>query len=364
MNLFRLAKSTGEGRIFRAEAALFPDYLPEELPGREREVRELVYCLQPASENRQPFHALLIGPPGTGKTSSAKFVLKHLSEYSKRPLPVYVNCWESQSRFAVLSALALALEEPMPRRGIAADEIFSRIVEIGRKEGRIPIVVLDEVDRLAGEADGTQVLYDLCRAGEAHSLKTGVIAITNDAEFHLQLDPRIRSSFVQHTLSFGAYTVPQLKEILSTRAAAAFLPCALEEDVVPLCAAIAFKQGGDARVALSLLYSAGKAAERGGAQSVSVGHVRAIEGAALASSSVKAERKLPEMDEVDQRIVSAVKEAGKKGLESGKLYAKLSKHSGERAVRARVDRLIGNGILKAEALNLGTGRSRLLRIKE
>jgi len=364
MNLFKLAKGTGERRIFRDENALLPEFLPEELPGREREVRELVYCLQPASENKQPSHALLVGPPGVGKTSAAKIVLKHLSEYSQRPLPVYVNCWESQSRFAVLSELSIALEEPMPRRGIAADEVFSRVVEIGKKEGRIPIMVLDEVDRLSGQEDGVQVLYDLCRAGEVHSFKVGVIAITNDSEFSLKLDPRIRSSFVQHTLSFGAYTVPALKDILFARATLAFIDGALDPEVVPLCAAIAFKCGGDARVALSLLHSAGQAAERQNSSRVLVGHVRAMQDKALAASGVKAERKLSEMDEVDNRIVMFVKGAGKMGIESGKLYSKMSKLAGERAIRARVDRLIENGILTAEFHQLQMGRSRVLRIKE
>ncbi|MEM2137687.1 MAG: AAA family ATPase, partial [Candidatus Anstonellaceae archaeon] len=95
-NIFRAASSSRENRIFRDESALSPEFLPEELPGREREIKELVYCLQPAAENRQPQHSLLLGPPGTGKTSASRFVLKHLSEYSQRPLPVYINCWESQ----------------------------------------------------------------------------------------------------------------------------------------------------------------------------------------------------------------------------------------------------------------------------
>ena len=106
-NIFR--KAAGEKCIFRDESILLPDFLPEALPGREREVRELVYCLQPASENRQPENALLYGPPGTGKTSAAKFVLKSLSEYSQRPLTVYINCWESPSRFAILGFLSAAL---------------------------------------------------------------------------------------------------------------------------------------------------------------------------------------------------------------------------------------------------------------
>ena len=360
-NIFRSTK--GENRIFKEERALLPDYLPEELPGREREVRELVFCLQPASENRQPEHALLVGPPGTGKTSSARFVLKQLSEYSVRPLTVYINCWESPSRFAVLSFLAAALGEPMPRRGIAADEILARVFEIAKKEGRIPIIVLDEADRLETSDDGLQVLYDLCRAGEMHSLLTGVIAITNDPEFNIRLDARVRSSFVQHTLPFAPYTVPQMKDILLRRAKMAFIDGALDSETVPLCAAIAVKRGGDARVALALLHSAGKAAERENAERVEVRHVRATEEQALSSATVKAERKAGDLDELDQIIVDTVKQAGSAGIESGKLYSLLEKAAGERTLRQRVDKLEKNGLLATEPVQSGKGRSRLLRLK-
>jgi archaeal cell division control protein 6 len=360
-NIFRSA--TGENRIFRDENALLPDYLPSELPGREREVKELVYCLQPASENRQPEHALLYGPPGTGKTSVARFVLKQLSEYSQRPLPIYINCWESPSRFSILSEIADALGEMLPRRGIAADEILSRVFEIAKKEERILVVVLDEADRLEASEGGVQILYDLCRAGELHSLKTAVIAITNDEEFHTRLDARVRSSFVQHTYNFKPYGVPQLKEILSQRAEKAFFEGALSDDVVPLCAAIAVKRGGDARVAFALLRSAGKAAERQNAARVEVTHVRATQDEALAAAESKAERKFPSLDKIDQKIVEAVRATGKAGIESGRLYSSLARVCGDRALRQRVARLEKNGVLFAEEVRLGMGRSRMIRAK-
>ena len=374
-NIFRSAR--GENKIFRDENALLPDYLPGELPGREHEIKELVYCLQPASENRQPEHALLYGPPGTGKTTCARYVLKQLSEYSARPLPIYINCWESPSRFSILSDIANALGEMLPRRGIAADEILSRVFEIAKKEERIIIVVLDEADRLETSDDGVQILYDLCRAGELHSLKTAVIAITNDEEFHTRLDARVRSSFVQHSYKFAAYSVPQLKEILGQRAKKAFFEGALDAEVVPLCAAIAVKRGGeyalgnsvqpaaggDARVAFSLLRCAGKAAERENAARVEVKHVRATQEEALAASTNKVERKLPTLDELDQKIVEKVRAAGAAGIESGKLYASLRKLLGDRALRQRVDRLEKIGMLETEFVQIGHGRSRLIHLK-
>lgn len=361
MNIFK--GPSKENRIFKNEPALLPDFLPDELPGREREINELVYCLSPASEGRQPEHALLVGPPGTGKTAVSKFVLKQLTEYSNKPLPIYVNCWQSQSRVTIFSQLAIALGEPMPRRGIAADEVFARVMEIAKKDGRIPIIILDEADRLETYPDGIQVLYDLCRANEIHSLKTGVIAITNDEEFHIRLDSRIRSSFVQHTLKFSPYSVPQIKEILGRRAKLAFFDGALGGDVIPLCAAIAFKAGGDARIALSLLYSSGKAAERENTEMVDVRHVRETEGGAVQMNASRAERKLPELDRVDKKIVETIRDAGEGGIDSGKLYGLLSRSGKARAIRGRVDRLEKSGIISAETVKLDVGRTRILKVK-
>ncbi|MEM4554543.1 MAG: AAA family ATPase [Candidatus Anstonellaceae archaeon] len=344
----------GKGRIFRNESALLSDFLPQQLPGREKELRQLAYCLLPVSQNRQPQHALLIGPPGTGKTSAAKLVLQQLEQYTNHACTLYLNCWEYSSRFAVLSALADALKEPMPRRGIAADEVFSRIVEIAKKEEKIPVVVLDEVDRLHASYEGVQVIYDLCRAGEAYHLKTAVIAITNDEEFHAKLDPRIRSSFVQNTIFFPPYTVAQLKEILSSRAQLAFDPLAVEQDVIALCAAVAFKKGGDARVALSLLHRAGQQAEREGADKVSIDHVRKAQDALQLS---KAERKFEDLDELEKKIV----EAARGGILSGQLYAKLSGMAQERAIRNRIEKLVKSGILRTEEVRIGKGKTRKIK---
>jgi Cdc6-like AAA superfamily ATPase len=133
--------------------------------------------------------------------------------------------------------------------------------------------------------------------------------------------------------------------------------------VIPLCSAIAVKRGGDARVALALLHSAGKAAERENAAKVEVRHVRATEAQALQASEVKAERKLGDLDGIDQAIVDAVKASGKQGIESGSLYSALEKTAGERAIRQRVDRLEKNGIFSIETVQSGKGRSRVIRLR-
>ena len=67
----------------------------------------------------------------------------------------------------------------------------------------------------------------------------------------------------------------ELKEILFSRTKFAFFDYSLDKDVVPLCAAFAFKKGSDLRVAFSVLLKAGRLAEKKNSKSVSVEHIRA-----------------------------------------------------------------------------------------
>lgn len=67
-----------ESRIFRKRWVLLPDYVPEELPHREAELRRLAEVLAPALRGEKPSNALLYGLTGTGKTAVARLVLRRL----------------------------------------------------------------------------------------------------------------------------------------------------------------------------------------------------------------------------------------------------------------------------------------------
>src|SRR3989338_9451585 len=95
-NIF--ARGRVEQRIFKDERALMPEYLPDVLPHREREIREIADALRGAADGRGAENLLLTGPTGTGKTSVSKYVLKELADYSSRVVPLYINCWEVTTR--------------------------------------------------------------------------------------------------------------------------------------------------------------------------------------------------------------------------------------------------------------------------
>lgn len=355
-NIFR--QLAGEKGIFRNEQALLPEFLPPELPGRERHMRELAFCLMPATEGKAPSSVVLSGVPGTGKTSISKIALKQLCEVSSKPLPIYLNCWEFNTRLGILTEIVSQLGGMLPRRGIASDEVTATLRELGRKTDRIPIVVLDEVDRLiASREEG--VLYDLARAQEAFGMRASVIAITNDSELMAKLDPRIRSSLSNRKIDFSPYTPLELKAILADRAKLAFFSGALDEEVVPLCAAVAAKQGGDARIAIALLWASGKHAERDGRMKISVDDVKAEKDKAVGQAGSLLERKKETLDDFDRKLIEAIEKAGEKGADSPLLYKAAGVDSGgERNVRNHLAKLAAAGLIRAEESGEGSGHAK------
>jgi len=127
----------------------------------------------------------------------------------------------------------------------------------------ICFLVLDEIDILVNKKGGNEILYDLTRLNEnLDKCKTSLIGISNKLKFKENLDPRILSSLGEEHIVFPSYNASELRDILNNRAKIVFHEGVLKEDVIPLCAAFAAKEHGDARKALQLLRKAGELAER------------------------------------------------------------------------------------------------------
>lgn len=273
-NLF--AKAKRENQLFKDEAVLYPDFLPEQLPEREKELQELVFALKPASSGGKPRNLFIYGPPGTGKTASTRFVLKQLQEFSGKAKAVLVNCFEANSRHAALSFLAHAFGAIIPKRGVGSEEIYSELLGVWKRSGAVPIVVLDEADQLLLTEDGGKLLYDLLRVFELQNTRTGVIIISNDSELLVRLDERVKSSLSVQQLFFEKYSPQQLKTILQERARQAFFPNALDAQVIPIAAGHAAKMGGDCRVGIECLLAAGREAEKRNHEKVLPEHLHQV----------------------------------------------------------------------------------------
>jgi cell division control protein 6 len=352
VNVFESSK---EVTLFKDERVLYPDYVPEVLPFRDEAVSELVFCLKPASIGRKPTNVFVFGKPGTGKTVTLKYVLNELEEYSDRAKGIYINCFEYSSRQSILSKLANSLGAAVPERGVSSEEVFSRIVSILKTTKTIPIVVFDEAEQLLKDNPTKNLLYDLSRLPEQQKVLLGLVFISNDSLFLSNIDDRVRSSLQCSNIPFEPYTVPELKEILLSRTKFAFFDYSLDKEVVPLCAAHAFKMGGDSRVALSVLLKAGRLAERKNAKTVTITHVK---DSFMQEKPVKVEV-TSNLNDQEMDILKLLD--SKKQAESGEVYSLLGKKYSERTLRLAIASLEQKKLISCEQLKRGNVSTRLLR---
>ncbi|MGC9209909.1 MAG: Cdc6/Cdc18 family protein [Acidilobus sp.] len=272
----RILEAAARTRLFRNREVLLPDYVPLELPHRQEEIRRLAEIVAPALRGERPSNVFIYGLTGTGKTAVTKYVLRRLQELARQKgsavQSIYVNVRQRETPYKVLADVAEQLGLRVPFTGLSIGELFSRVVKrLSRSQG-VYIVVLDEIDFLVRKGD--DVLYDLTRVNEyLGRARVSLIGITNSAKVVDMLDPRVKSSLGEQTIVFSPYNADQLRDILSQRAALAFNEGALDDGVIPLCAALAAREHGDARRALDLLRVAGEIAERMGADKVREEHV-------------------------------------------------------------------------------------------
>ena len=339
-NLFE--RSAKEHALFRQEKYLYPEFVPERLPHRDAEIDSLVYALNPIAKGGKPHNVFVCGGTGVGKTASIKFVLGQLEEHTDRARHLYVNCFEFNSRHAILSEITNFMGEPVPRRGVATDELYSKLINALKKAAFTPVIVLDEVDQLLSSEEGQKLLYDLLRVIEYQKNRFALIIVSNDRTLTARLDPRVKSSLAEETIEFNQYTPQQLKDILRERAEFAFLPGSLDGEVINVAAAHGARLGGDARIAIECLWKAGREAERVNASRVGLAHLqKAFE--AVAEQNLKAVKYLNEHEKV---LLKLVAEHG--SLHSGELYQQYSAAVKEPVTERRLRDFLAN--LEAQRL--------------
>ena len=336
--------------VFKTQEFLEPDFVPQKLPGREAQTKEIAEAFKPALKGGSPLPLWVFGRTGVGKTSCVKYVARELEE-SARVRVVYVNCWQNYTRQGILSELARSLGEALPRRGLAGDEVFSRAMQACKNSQTVPIVVLDEVDQLAANNE-EKVLYDLVRAKEVFGVSLGLACITNDEAALARLDDRVRSAFSSGQIRFDPYSPKQLKEILGSRLNA-FSRGSVTPEAIALCAAIGAKNGGDARIAIQLLLAAGRNADKRGSEFVEESDVPE-------QSAASTRKKLSRLSENEEKIYSLVED----GMHSGELYAAAKKAGvelSERSIRNILVSLEKKRFLELKDSSGAAGRTRVLR---
>ena len=349
--------------IFKNESAFYPEFLPEDLPGREAQVREVTEALKPLTKGQRATNLLLYGGTGTGKTACAKYVSRELESYTSRIKVLYLNCFEYNSRHAVLVKIANAVGCPSARKGGSTDEVFDSLIQYLPQSEKTVLVILDELDQLLKSDEASKLLYDLLRMSEYKVSPIPFIAVTNDVTLTMRLDARVRSSLLERQVEFKPYTPLDLKKILRERAHLALREGYYEEDSLALATAYGAESGGDVRIAIEVLWKAAKLAEAKGSMLKSE-HVKQA-----FSSRVdhRAGRALAALSEGEKQFLTDILPLLKKGsITSGDLYDVYEKHSkfplAERTIRLYVSRLTAFNVLKSSKAALDKGRSQVISL--
>jgi len=275
-----------------------PTFMPEILPHREKEINNLASILVPALRNETPSNVFIYGKTGTGKTAVVKFVgrelLKKGSETNKKVNFIYINCEVVDTQYRLLQNIANHFidewSERIPFTGWPTDEVFAKLKQMIEKESGITVIILDEVDKLKGD----EALYNLSRINSdlQHS-RVSIVGISNDLKFTEFLDPRVKSSLGEENMIFPPYDAGDLTDILNQRVEIALRPNSIDEEVIPLCSALAAQEHGDARRALDLLRMSAELAERSRDPRITKKHVRLAQNKIEIDRIIEVVRTLP-----------------------------------------------------------------------
>lgn len=248
MSLFKDMLKSGES-IFRDTVFLSFDFQPKILPYRENEQMRFATAMRPLLQGNNGRNLFVHGPPGVGKTTACKYVLRELQDENSEVFPIYINCWKENTTYKIYYKICedLGFKFLQSKR---TSELFALIQSKINKSGAV--FIFDEIDKLEETDFLYTILEDIYR-------KT-IILITNYRDSYTDLDERIRSRLNPEFLFFKAYNETEIAGILQQRRDYAFSPNTWDEEafkeLVEKCT-----ETKDVRVGLYLMQEAGNLAE-------------------------------------------------------------------------------------------------------
>lgn len=362
MNIFE--ELGDKNSVFKCKKYLDHRFLPDNLPHRSDQIKSVAKYWVEALKGVTPPDVTIYGKTGTGKTAVAKFARKQLENASKnKDVNVrveYIRCTDYTTEYQVIARLCQQMGQDVPYRGWTKAEVVHAFRDLFKKnvfgKNLILMIILDEIDILL-KNDGDGLLYTLTRTENV-----AIASISNFVDFKQFIKPRVKSSLRDREIVFPPYNAQQLVDILQERATMSFDDDVLRDDVIPLCAAMAAKEEGDARYALDLLRTSGELADEKGSGIVYEDYVREAKEHIEHNKVTDIIMTLPsQQQKVLESILYLTKR--KEEITSGRLYDVYKEFSNGDSVSYRrifdfINELEMLGLISTKTISRGRGKGR------
>lgn len=362
MNIFE--QLGGKESVFKCKKYLDHRFLPDKLPHRESQIKSVAKYWIESLKGVTPPDVTIYGKTGTGKTAVVKYARKQLEEISeKQKINVrveYIRCTDYTTEYQVIARLCQQMGQDVPYRGWTKAEVIHAFRDLFKKnifgKDLILIIILDEIDILL-KNDGDGLLYTLTRTDNV-----SISSISNYVDFKQFIKPRVKSSLRDREIVFPPYNAQQLVDILQERADLSFRENVLQSEVIPLCAAMAAKEEGDARYALDLLRTSGELADEKGSEVVYEDFVREAKEYIEHNKITDIVMTLPsQQQKVLESLLFLTKR--KEEITSGRLYDVYKEFSKGDSVSYRrifdfINELEMLGLISTKTISRGRGKGR------
>ncbi len=364
--------------LFKNKQALQSAYLPETIPHRDSEMKQVANILAPCLRLERPSNLFIYGKTGTGKTLTIKHITNKLSKVAQQKNisleTIYLNCklkGVADTEYRLIAQITRELGKEVKKTGLPTDEVYKSFIDAIDTKKQIILLVLDEIDQLIKKT-GDEILYNLVRINEdLKNAQIVVVGISNDLIFIDSLDPRVRSSLSEEELVFPPYNALQLQEILKQRGKEAFKEGVLEGGVIEKCAAYAAREHGDARRALELLRVAAEIAERKYDKNVKIIHIDEAEDKIEKDTITETIIHQPKQSQATLYAILSLYLKRKESIFTGDIYEIYKKVSLQTGLRPLTQRRISDiiaeldmlGIINAKVISKGRhGRTREISV--
>ncbi|MBT4377137.1 hypothetical protein HOD29_07230 [archaeon] len=226
--------------LFINEQALDWDYVPSEIPLREKQQHYIADVIKPLFQGKSGRNLFITGPPEIDKVIAVKHVLRELEEKTNDIYISYIDCQKKET-----------------------SELRKIVSEIINEE--LVVIAFEDVENLK---EG-EILNTLSKSFN----KKCILMISDDKDWLKKLNKNIKSSLNADVLKFKPYNLREIFKILKKRASYAFYPGVIENRAIKFIAKRALKNG-DFRAGIFLLRESGNIAEMEESKKISKKHCK------------------------------------------------------------------------------------------